>query len=67
MISINGFLILSKKESDILREIHVNEITAKVAELCIKACVEVAQDIRACMLNSLDAGIGLKEGKYVCC
>jgi len=44
-----------------LREIHVNDITAKVAEMCIKACVEVAQDIRACMLNSLDAETGLAK------
>jgi len=30
-----------------LREIHVDEITAKVAELCVSSCVVVAPDIRA--------------------
>ena len=44
-----------------MREIHVSDITAKVAELCIKACVVVAPDIRACMEYSLAAETGLAK------
>ncbi|MCL2397210.1 MAG: fumarate hydratase [Defluviitaleaceae bacterium] len=36
-----------------MREIHVNDIAAKVAELCIKACVVVAPDIRKYMQQAL--------------
>ncbi|MDR2183213.1 MAG: fumarate hydratase [Clostridiales bacterium] len=41
-----------------MREIHVNEITNTVAQLCIKACVVVAPDIRACIQRQLDAETG---------
>ena len=37
-----------------MREIHVNDITQAVADLCIKACIVVAPDIRAhmeCIVN----------------
>jgi len=42
-----------------MREIHVNEITKAVAELCIKACVVVAPDIRAYMEKAIAAETGV--------
>ena len=42
-----------------MREIHVNEITQAVAELCIKACVVVAPDIRAYMERALGVETGV--------
>lgn len=36
-----------------MREVHIKDITEKVSELCIKACVEVPCDIRRCMENAL--------------
>ena len=42
-----------------MREINVNEITNTVAELCIKACVVVAPDIRACMERQLGVEMGV--------
>ena len=42
-----------------MREIHVERIAALVAELCIKACIVVACDIRKCMENALAAEDGL--------
>lgn len=45
-----------------MREIHVNNITDKVSELCIKACIEVACDIREFMEQALpkEDGIGAR-------
>ena len=42
-----------------MREIHINEITKVVAELCIKACVVVAPDIRAYMEKALGVEAGV--------
>jgi fumarate hydratase subunit alpha len=36
-----------------MRQIHVNEITNAISRLCIKACLVVAPDIRACMEKAL--------------
>lgn len=41
-----------------MKEIHVNDITEKVAELCIKACVVVAPDVRACMEQAVKKETG---------
>lgn len=42
-----------------MREINVKDIRDKVAELCIKACIEVPCDIRTCMENALAKEQGL--------
>jgi len=42
-----------------MREIHVNQITDAVSELCIKACVVVAPDIREYMERSIGAETGV--------
>ena len=42
-----------------MREIHVNDISNKVAKLCIKACIEVSADIRAFMKTACDCEVDL--------
>ena len=42
-----------------MREIHVNEITDAVSELCIKACVVVAPDIREYMEKAIGVELGV--------
>ncbi|MCL2574116.1 MAG: fumarate hydratase [Defluviitaleaceae bacterium] len=44
-----------------MREIHVNEITKAVAELCIKACTIVAPDIRAYMEKAIGVEMGVAK------
>ncbi|MCL2377052.1 MAG: fumarate hydratase [Defluviitaleaceae bacterium] len=44
-----------------MREIHVNDITQAVADLCIKACVVVAPDIRAYMERIVDEETGVAQ------
>jgi len=41
-----------------MRKIYTGEITAAVARLCIKACVDVAPDIRAHMQRGLENEVG---------
>ena len=41
-----------------MKEIHVSDITNAVAGLCVKACVVVAPDVRACM----EKAVGMEEG-----
>jgi len=41
-----------------MRQIDVSEITAAVARLCVKACVDVAPDIRVHMQRGLEAESG---------
>ena len=44
-----------------MREIHVNDITDAVVQLCIKACVVVAPDIRAYMEKAIGVEIGVAK------
>ncbi|MCL2401056.1 MAG: fumarate hydratase [Oscillospiraceae bacterium] len=41
-----------------MKEIHVSDITSKVAELCIKACVVVSPDVRA----SMEQAVKIEKG-----
>ncbi|MCL2854893.1 MAG: fumarate hydratase [Defluviitaleaceae bacterium] len=42
-----------------MREVNVEQIRDVVAQLCIKACVEVPCDIRSCMENALEKESGI--------
>jgi len=48
-----------------MREIHVNNITKAVADLCIKACVVAGPDIREYMEKAVDCEVG--TAKQVLC
>ena len=46
-----------------MREVSVEEITNNIAEMCIKVCHELSDDMKACLFDAYDketSGIGKK-------